>query len=168
MEILFDKFETKGTKSLDTVNKMLGKSFVSKNSILTQYLFSTGILFNFNNLFKNFKYGFGSIMESMNIKKKQSILMLPKQLLEGGLRLCKPVLLWLKAILNPIRKLMNLLFLPTSRVQVDIFHDFEKRMKTSFYLFKCLKEESKVNFKKYFYHSKHLYFLSRKSMEIGK
>ena len=167
MEIIFDKFETKGTKSLDTVSKMLGKSFVNKNSILTKYLFSTGILFNFNNIFKNFKYGFGSIMESMKTRKKQSIMMVPKQILEGGLRVCTYFIVWVKNILNPIRKLMNLVFM-SSRVQVDIYYDFEKRMKNNFSLFKCLKEDSKLNFRKYLYHSKPLYFLSRKSMDIGK
>ena len=171
MKIAFEKFETKGTKSLETVNKILGKSFVKKNSIFAKYLFSADILFNLNNLFRNFKYGIGSIMESMKIKRKQSIIMLPKQLAGGLFTFCLYILYGFyssttKFFLS-LKNLLNLIYRP-SRVQIDVFYDFEKKMKNSFFLFKALKEESKINFKKYFYHSKHLYFLTRKSMELGK
>jgi hypothetical protein len=166
MGILFDKFETKGTKSLQTVNMMLGKSFVNKNSILTEYLFSTGILFNFNNLFKNFKYGFGSIMESMKIKKKHSLLMIPKQIIDGSFRLVKPVAIWIKSVLNPIRKLLNMVFLP-NRIQVNMLSDFEVKTKNNLFLFNTLTEQSKKKFQNSFYNSKHIYFLSRRCMNLG-
>src|SRR5690606_20186664 len=129
----------------ETVNKMLGKSFVRKNNIFAKYLFSADILFNLNNLFRNFKYGIGSIMESMKIKQQQSIIMLPKQIAVGVFKFCLYILYGFYSSTSKFfisfRNLLNLIYRP-SKVQVDIFSDFEKKIKNNFFLYKAIKEES--------------------------
>ena len=84
MNLLLERFDSIGIKSIDTVSTILAKNFMKTNSqIITKYILSADILFNINNIFKNFKYGIDSIIDSMKIKKNQSALIYPKRLFYG-------------------------------------------------------------------------------------
>lgn len=163
MEILLARFETSGTKSLETVNMMLGKSFVNKNSILIEYLYSTGIFLNFNNLFK---YAFGSIMEIMKIKRKQSLFMLAKQMFYDYSLFSKHILIWIKRNMNTLINVMKMLFL-SYHIQVNVLSDFELKTKNNIFLYNSLTERTKQKFQSSYYNSKKMFFLTRRCMNIG-
>ena len=106
-------------------------------------------------------------MESIQSRRRQSLLQIPKQIFNGALRLVKGSLWFVKSILNPIRKLLNMLFLQI-RIEADPYADFENRMKNSIFLYHMLDTKNKENFRKNLYNSKQLYFMSRRSFDLDR
>jgi hypothetical protein len=115
LQLIFDKFESQGTRSLETISTILSKNFMKKYStIITKFLLSIDLIFNVSNVFTNFKYGLDSMLDSMSLKRSHSISRVPRRMIIGLFRFVGFVLLGvnssIKKILDSVRDLTNYYF----------------------------------------------------------
>jgi hypothetical protein len=172
MKLIFDKFESQGTKSLETITTILAKNFMKKNNkIITQYILSVDILLNISNIFENFKYGLDSIFDSIKLKKHQSIFNFPKQLTIGLLRF---IGFFVYGFSSSIGKffvsLKNLTyFYYGSTLKIKINQEItEEEMKKKWFIYNAMTPESKAMFNNRYIEYKKLFTFMRYSTRYGK
>ncbi len=168
MNLIFDKFDSTGIKSLETISTILAKNFMRKNNeIITKYLLSIDILLNVSNIFKHFKYGFDSIFDSIKLKKSDSIFKLPKQLVFG---IFHSALLFINGINSSLIQffvqLKNITdFYYGNTIRYKINPQFgEIDLKRKWFFYNCLRENSKKELSKKFMFSKKIYFYLNTSL----
>jgi hypothetical protein len=168
MNLIIDKFESQGVKSLETISTILAKNFMKKNNeIITKYLLSMDILLNVSNIFKHFKYGLDSIFDSIKLKKNDSLLLLPKQVVFGILNFFLIILYGFNSSLvkfiSQVRNLTDFYYGNTIKFKINEKIG-EEDLKKTWCLYSTLNEESKLQLNKKFMFSKKFYFYLNSSL----
>lgn len=168
MNLIIDKFESQGVKSLETISTILAKNFMKKNNeIITKYLLSMDILLNVSNIFKHFKYGLDSIFDSIKLKKNDSFLMLPKQVVFGIINFFLIIIHGFNSslikFLSQVRNLTDFYYGNTIKFKINEKMG-EEDLKKNWYIYSTLNEGSKDQFNKKFMFSKKFYFYLNSSL----
>lgn len=172
MNLIFDNFESHGTKSLETVSTILLKNFMKKNNeLITKYILNVDILMSVSNIFENFKYGLDSIFDSIKLKRNDSIFRLPKQILIG---LLKFVGFFIYGISSSVTKffvsLRNLTYYYYGNtLKLIINSDItEEDLKFKFFGFDALTEDSRKQLQNQIFVNKKFYMFYRYATIYGK
>jgi hypothetical protein len=138
--------------------------------IFTKFLLSMDLLFNMSNILTNFKYGLDSILDSMKLKKNDSILKLPRKLFIGIMKFIGYILYGLhssvKRFFESIRDITNYYFGTELRFKINKNLD-ENDLSKKWYLYDVLTETSKSNLKSRLFKLKDLFTVYSKVSTRG-